>query len=100
SLGVAKVQVDSWKTTYKNIVPDKYLNQMTYENRQEKWQDIIYKQIVFVAEYNKGEILGFSNVGVERTGKYPVYKVELYEKYILKEYEGKGIGKLLFKHVV
>lgn len=100
SLGVAKVQVDSWKTTYKNIVPDKYLNQMTYENRQEKWQDIISKQIVFVAENNKGEIVGFSNAGVERTGKYPDYKGELYAIYLLKEYQGKGIGKLLFKHVV
>lgn len=27
ALGVAKVQVDSWKTTYKNIVPDEYLDQ-------------------------------------------------------------------------
>jgi len=25
ALGVAKVQVDSWKTTYKNIVPNEYL---------------------------------------------------------------------------
>src|SRR5699024_12530375 len=83
-----------------NIVPDKYLNQMTYENRQEKWQDIISKQIVFVAENNKGEIVGFSNVGVERTGKYPDYKGELYAIYLLKEYQGKGIGKILFKHVV
>jgi len=34
--GVAKVQVDSWKTTYKNIVPDEYLNKMTYESRELK----------------------------------------------------------------
>lgn len=26
ALGVAKVQVDSWKTTYKNIVPEAYLD--------------------------------------------------------------------------
>src|SRR5699024_9426075 len=75
-------------------------NQMTYENRQEKWQDIISKQIVFVAENNKGEIVGFSNAGVERTGKYPDYKGELYAIYLLKEYQGKGIGKLLFKYFV
>src|SRR5699024_10033469 len=98
SLGVAKVQVDSWKITDKNMVPDIYLNQRTYENRQEKWQDIISKQIVCVAENNKGEIVGFSNVGVERKGKYPDYKSELYAIYLLKEYQGKGIGKLLFKH--
>nr|CDQ32556.1 hypothetical protein BN993_01973 [Virgibacillus halodenitrificans] len=26
ALGVAKVQVDSWKTTYKNIIPEAYLD--------------------------------------------------------------------------
>src|SRR5699024_3446819 len=30
----------------------------------------------------------------------PDYKGELYAIYLLKEYQGKGIGKLLFKHVV
>ncbi|TCP18025.1 acetyltransferase (GNAT) family protein [Scopulibacillus darangshiensis] len=100
ALGVARVQVDSWKTTYKNIVPDEYLEQMTYESREKKWKDIISKQAVFVAENNKGEIVGFSNAGKERTGKYPDYKGELYAIYILKEYQGKGIGKLLLKPVV
>ncbi|WP_232620919.1 MULTISPECIES: GNAT family N-acetyltransferase [Virgibacillus] len=100
ALGVAKVQVNSWKTTYNNIVPDEYLEQMTYENREKKWKDIIPKQDVFVAENNKGEIVGFSNAGEERTGKYPDYKGELYAIYILKEHQGKGIGKLLLNPVV
>src|SRR5699024_6256566 len=99
ALGVAKVQVDSWKTTYKNIVPDGYLEQMTYENREKKWKDIIFNQAVFVAE-NNGEIIGFSNGGNERTGKYPDYKGELYAIYILEEYQRKGVGKLLLEPVV
>lgn len=99
ALGVAKVQVESWKTTYKNIVPDEYLEQMTYKNRREKWEDIISKQTVFVAKNNKGEIIGFSNAGKERTGKFSDYEGELYAIYILNEYQGKGIGKLLLKSV-
>lgn len=99
ALGVAKVQVDSWKTTYKNIIPDEYLEKMTYENREKKWQDIISNQSVFVAE-NNSEIIGFSNGGKERTGKYPDYKGELYAIYILEEYQRKGIGKLLLEPVV
>ncbi|NYE07104.1 hypothetical protein F4694_003889 [Bacillus niacini] len=31
--GIAKVHVDSWKTTYTNIVPDAYLNSLDYEGR-------------------------------------------------------------------
>ncbi|MFC7393376.1 GNAT family N-acetyltransferase [Scopulibacillus cellulosilyticus] len=98
--GVAKVQVDSWRTTYKNIVPDKYLNQMTYESREQKWKDIISKETVYVAENNAGEVVGFSNGGKERTGKYPNYKGELYAIYILMEYQRKGLGKLLLEPII
>jgi len=61
AFGVTKVQVISWKATYKNIVPDEYLEQMTYENRERKRKDIISNQAVFVAENSSGEIIGFSN---------------------------------------
>jgi ribosomal protein S18 acetylase RimI-like enzyme len=98
--GVAKVQVNSWKTTYKNIVPDEYLKQMTYESRGQKWKDIISNQAVFVAETNEGEIVGFSNGGKERTGKYPNYKGELYAIYILEEYQRNGLGKLLLEPII
>jgi hypothetical protein len=30
-VGIAKVHVDSWKTTYKDIVPDEFLIKLSYE---------------------------------------------------------------------
>ncbi|MDG5471290.1 GNAT family N-acetyltransferase [Jeotgalibacillus sp. ET6] len=98
--GVAKVQVDCWKTTYKNIVPDEYLNKMTYESREETWKSIIADQTVFVAETDEGEIIGFSNGGKERTSKYPAYNGELYAIYILEDYQKKGLGKLLINPII
>ena len=98
--GVAKVQVDSWQTTYKNIIPDEYLNKMTYESREQKWKDIISNQAVFIAETNDGDIIGFSNGGKERSGKYINYNGELYAIYILEAYQRKGLGKLLLKPVI
>ncbi|WP_331490851.1 GNAT family N-acetyltransferase [Aquibacillus rhizosphaerae] len=100
SKGVAKVQVDSWKTTYKNIVPDEYLNKMTYESREQKWKDIISDQTIFIAETDDGEIIGFSNGGKERTGKYPNYNGELYAIYILEAHQRKGLGKLLLEPII
>jgi GNAT superfamily N-acetyltransferase len=97
---VSKVQVDCWKTTYKNIVPDDYLSQMTYESREQKWKEIIIKSSVFVAENDEDKIVGFSNGGNERTGKYPTYMGELYAIYILKEYQRNGIGKLLLEPII
>ncbi|MFZ0475839.1 MAG: hypothetical protein WAM18_10265 [Halobacillus sp.] len=67
--GVARVQVDSWRSTYEHIVPDEYLSSRTYENRSQKWKRMITEQAVYVAEDNEGDIIGFSNGGQERSGK-------------------------------
>ncbi|MCJ7842835.1 GNAT family N-acetyltransferase [Lederbergia sp. NSJ-179] len=98
--GIAKVQVDSWKTTYKGIVPDEFLQSMTYESREEKWKEIISSQPVFIAETKDGEIVGFAGGGMERTGKYPDFEGELYAIYILEEFQRKGLGRLLVEAVV
>ncbi|MBM7541240.1 GNAT family N-acetyltransferase [Amphibacillus cookii] len=98
--GVAKVHVDSWKTTYKNIVPDAFLNKMSYESRERKWKEIISSRAVYVAETDEGEIIGFASGGEERTGKYPNYHGELYAIYILEAHQRKGLGKSLLKPII
>jgi ribosomal protein S18 acetylase RimI-like enzyme len=98
--GISKVHVDSWKTTYKNIVSDEYLTNLTYENREQIWLHNIPNGGVYVAENSKGEIVGFSSGGKERSGKYTGFDGELYAIYILKEYQGLGIGKALVKPII
>jgi L-amino acid N-acyltransferase YncA len=97
---IAKVHVDSWKTTYANIVPDEYLNNLTYEKQEQLWINNIPNGDVYVAENNQGEIVGFASGGQERSGKYPNYNSELYAIYILKEYQRNGLGKLLLKPII
>nr|WP_174616522.1 GNAT family N-acetyltransferase [Virgibacillus ihumii] len=97
---IAKVHVDSWRTTYKGIVPDSFLDGMSYEERTKRWQKNSVGQNVFVAETNDGEIVGFANGGRERQGKFEGYEGELYAIYILQEYQGKGLGKRLIEAVV
>ncbi len=98
--GIAKVHVDSWKTTYKNIVSDQYLNNLTYESRERLWDNNIPNGGVYVAENKEGEIVGFSSGGLERSGNYHGFEGELYAIYILKEYQGNGIGKALVKPII
>jgi L-amino acid N-acyltransferase YncA len=94
--GIAKVQVDSWKTTYRDIVPEDYLIRMDYKSREQKWKDIISNGgTVFVAENSAGQIVGFSSCGPQRDNKYSQYRGELYAIYILKDYQRRGLGKLL-----
>ncbi|WP_404460703.1 GNAT family N-acetyltransferase [Sutcliffiella horikoshii] len=98
--GIANVHVESWKTTYANIVPDEYLNNLTYESREQIWINSIPNGGVYVAENNEGEIVGFSSGGKERSGKYDGFDGELYAIYILKEYQGQGIGKALIQPII
>ncbi|WP_281863413.1 GNAT family N-acetyltransferase [Planomicrobium okeanokoites] len=98
--GIARVHVDSWRTTYRNIVPNTYLNQLSYEAREQLWKENLKTNNNFVAENDGGEIIGFADGGKERTGKYAKLKGELYSIYILPHHQGKGIGRSLMKRVV
>lgn len=101
---LAKIRVDAWRTTYKGIISDEYLNSLSYTEQEKRWINTITnaendKKSIFVAEDNENGIVGFTTFGVERTGD-SLYKGELYAIYILEENQNKGIGKLLFNAVV
>jgi len=97
---IAKVQVDTWRTTYKTIVPDEYLENMSYKNRASIWTRVIPQCYVYVAETDDGRIVGFASGGKAINGEYDDYPGELTAIYILKEYQNQGIGKFLFEAVV
>lgn len=98
--GIAQVHVDSWITTYRGIIPDEYLNQLTYDAREQLWKKNLEKCEVFVAEDEKGSIIGFADNGKERTGKYNKLEGEVYSIYILQGYQSHGIGRLLLIEAV
>ncbi|MFB5192157.1 GNAT family N-acetyltransferase [Alicyclobacillus fastidiosus] len=101
--GVARVHVDSWRTTYRGIVNDDFLASLSYAQSEERWQNRLQDHsstyVMFVAEDNKGQIIGFADGGPERSG-HSVYDGELYAIYLLEAYQRKGIGKQLFHSVV
>ncbi len=98
--GIARVHVDSWRTTYKGIVPDTYLASLSYENREQMWMSGIEQNHVYIAEDDNGQIVGFATGGKERTGKYEAFVGELYAIYLLEGHQGKGIGRMLVQSVV
>ncbi|WFR61747.1 GNAT family N-acetyltransferase [Paenibacillus amylolyticus] len=101
--GIAHVHTESWKTTYRGIVPDDFLDHLTIESRLPQWEKSIRSgekdQILVVAEQEHGNIVGFACGGKEREGKLP-YDGELYAIYLLKEVQQTGIGQQLATHVV
>ncbi|MGE7760291.1 N-acetyltransferase family protein [Peribacillus sp. NPDC097895] len=90
---IAKVHVDSWKSTYKNIIPDEFLKKLSYDQRTDAWNSNISKEgnYVFVAENNEGEIVGFADCG-KRENNNVNNSGDLTSIYLLKEYQGIGVS--------
>ncbi|WP_033541521.1 GNAT family N-acetyltransferase [Planococcus sp. CAU13] len=97
--GIARVHVDSWRATYRNIVADSYLDGLTYEARERLWNENLKNDNNYVAEDENGVITGFATGGKERTGEYADLEGELYAIYILPEFLGRGIGQRLVERV-
>ena len=64
---IARVRVDSWRTTYRGLIPDAYLDAMQVEASTALWDRVLTAgpntTSVFVAEYGT-DIVGFA-CGVE-----------------------------------
>ena len=93
---IARVHVQSWRTTYSGIVPEETLAQLNEEQRELAWREWLAQDVaVFVAEYD-GEIAGFASAGPIRE---PVagFDAELYAIYLLERAQGRGIGTALLR---
>ncbi|APH05644.1 GNAT family N-acetyltransferase [Bacillus weihaiensis] len=97
---ISDVHIKSWKQTYTEIVPEKYLSTLSIEEKRQLWTRVIPNGGVYVVQDDHGDVIGFASGGKERTGTYEKYEGELYAIYLLKQYQGRGIGKKLFQVVV
>lgn len=89
--GIARIHVESWRTTYRGIVPDDVLERLSEERRVAYWSDVLCREprsdVVYVAEDERGAIAGFAAGGPERDGTHG-YDGELYAIYLLEAASG------------
>jgi ribosomal protein S18 acetylase RimI-like enzyme len=102
--GIARVHVDTWRSTYAGIVPASYLTALSYDQKAKKHAEWLVKPIpgtkTFVADGEGGaSIVAFAEGGRERGG-HPVYKGELNAIYVSDKYQRCGIGQQLVREVV
>ena len=97
---IARVQVESWKTTYAGIVPDAFLAALDIVTQTQMWTEQINadSSLVFVVEDKTG-VTGFVCGGCLRE---PVenYDAELYAIYLLQPKQGRGTGRALTRTLV
>jgi GNAT superfamily N-acetyltransferase len=98
---LARAHVDTWRETYRGLLPDDYLAGLTPAGREPQWRRAVERpagqRCVFVAEDGQGEIVGFASGGPHH-GTLG-YAGELYTLYLRQGWQGQGLGRGLFQAV-
>jgi ribosomal protein S18 acetylase RimI-like enzyme len=106
--GIARVHVDSWRTTYRGLMPDAVLDGLSYEGREWQWRRALCEggnidgpnlqntgSFAFVAKFDEsGEIVGFASGSPTPREDVP-FGGELQGIYLLAERQRAGIGRRL-----
>lgn len=101
---IAQVHVDTWRSTYSGIVPNKILAELSYERREQAWQKVFENAsesggFTYLAEDQCSRVIGFVDGGKERTGNQN-YEGEINAIYILQSYQHQSIGSELVRQAV
>ena len=92
------VHVDTWRFAYRGIVPDGYLDGLSYNESERLWQDAIEAGdgCVFVAE-DGAEVFGFASGSLRErfSRELREYEGELKTLYVLSSRKGGGAGRQL-----
>ena len=85
-----------WNETYRGIYSDEMIDNFDYQKHYEKFLNIFNNQDVeiYVVEANN-KLVGYMECGIPLR-PYKDYQQEIGLLYLLKEYQGKGIGRELF----
>lgn len=107
--GIAKVYVDTWRSTYAALLPHRVLLGMSYERQAREWSWVIRNRaeaqpVIVAAEANRG-VVGFASFGLSRLGDRPAGGPfagngetnvgEIYTLYVRPEFQERGIGRRL-----
>jgi len=99
---IATVHVASWRSTYRGLVPDEYLDGLSVPDRERRWREVFSTvggaHCIFVAEDPGLGIIGFADGGSSRDGVGGL-DGELYAIYLLERSQRRGVGRRLVKAV-
>jgi ribosomal protein S18 acetylase RimI-like enzyme len=93
--GIARLDVETWRTTYAGVLPASYLVGLSERRREAGWRAVILREPrdVRIAVDVDGIIRGFGSCGPNRTD--PFFAGEVFTLYVAPDWQNQGIGKRL-----
>lgn len=97
---VVNIQIEGWRTSYKGIINDEYLNNMNKEKKIKQRENDYTKGGFIIAEIDN-KVVGFCRYldNNKYSSNYEEIDCELVALYVDSNLKQKGIGKELFKYV-
>lgn len=107
AMGIARVHVDTWRSTYAGLLPAAYLVGLSKPRRAAYWTQILAQPDerggTFVAVEREAGVVGFSNIGAAR--RVPEARRdgaedwrgagEVFTLYVAPDFQNGGIGRRL-----
>jgi ribosomal protein S18 acetylase RimI-like enzyme len=95
---MARIHLLAWRTGYRGLAPDSFLERIDYRRQLEYWREILSAggagHCTLVAETAHGGTVGFI-CGGPRRGDSSGGEAELFALYTLEEHRRQGIGRAL-----
>lgn len=93
---IARVEVETWRTTYAGMLPDRVLLGMSERRQTASWAGFLRHRPddVRISQTVKGSVTGFGNCGAQRDSAID-FAGEIYTLYVLPDAQGNGAGRSL-----
>ena len=98
--GIARAHTDSWRTSYRGILPDDVIDRIDVGQRVESRRRILADRTVLqlvAYDVTHGDIVGFCDAG--QTRRRVPYAGEVYEIYLVHHAKRHGLGAQMFQRV-
>ncbi len=94
--GIAGVHDAAWREAYRGIIPGRELERMISRRGPRWWTSAIRRgSNILVLDFDD-QIAGYATYGRNRIRTMP-YRGEIFELYLLPEYQGLGFGGRMFR---
>ena len=93
--GIARLDVETWRTTYAGLLSTAYLVGLSERRRELGWRGVILREPrdVRVAVDARGAIFGFGSCGPNRGDR--LFSGEVFTLYVAPDWQNQGIGRRL-----
>jgi len=94
---IARIQVDSYRSAHAGILPQDYLDQLSYDEQESDWFELLTSgtpEVILVAAAGDSQLAGYA-LGRAQASCGAPYDSELVSLHVRRALHRRGIGRML-----